>query len=537
MSKKVSRRDFARTSVAAGAAAVALPGALLGKTPTDPSSAALLKGAAAAQRRRLVMPPDASYGGYTADGREILLQDTLTPAGQTAPSYPAGWQEGTTIPGEYYVDPRHYEYDEQFIADNFWLLTDHASRIPNAGDYFVFEFGRGDSVIILRNRAGEVKAYHNVCRHRGSRVCMHGSAFDNVRPSEAREDGKPIDPRLSVTQLGGSGNTPVFRCVYHSWTYDLDGKLVSYPPGMPAGFNPEEHGLHPVNLRTVGGFIYINLGRQEPPDFDAFTTNMRYVCDQFQTLDLKVIARKSHPTKANWKLVVENFRECYHCQPAHTRSFYAVHTLFGANLSSEERARIEQEVATHGHPGPGQGGPPPAQSGTQEELDALLRSGGAGSMGGAYGGHLQLGFVTGSMDGKLVAPRLPARQGQPWSHRRVSANSGFSTGFMAAYEDHVAIARFTPRDVNLTDAEIFYLVAPDAREEDVDIDRMIEVWDLTYREDRWIVENNHNGIRSRGYNYYGGQPYAAREGSPAGFVKWYMAEVARAPLGTQTDAL
>ena len=299
MSNKVSRRDFARKSVAAGAAAVALPGALLGKTAaTDPTSAAR-KGAAVARRRRLTMPPEVTYGGYAPDGREVLLADTLTPAGQTAPSYPAGWQEGTTIPAKYYIDPRHYEYDEQFIAENFWQLADHASRIPNAGDYFVFEFGRGDSIIILRNQAGEVKAYHNVCRHRGSRVCMHGSAYDNVRPSEAREDGKPVDPRMSVMQSGGNGNTPVFRCVYHAWTYDLDGKLVSYPAGMPAGFDAAEHGLHPVNVRMVGGFIYVNLGRQEPPDFDAFTTNMRFVCDQFQTQDLKVIARKSHPTKAN----------------------------------------------------------------------------------------------------------------------------------------------------------------------------------------------------------------------------------------------
>ncbi len=131
-------------------------------------------------------------------------------------------------------------------------------------------------------------------------------------------------------------------------------------------------------------------------------------------------------------------------------------------------------MATHGHPGQQQG-PPPAQLGAQQDYAPLLTSGGAGRMGGSYGGHLQLGFVTGNMDGRLVAPRLPTRQGKPWFHRRVSANSGFSTAFMAAYEDHVAIARFTPRGVDRTDAEIFYLVAPDAREEDVDIDRMIEV--------------------------------------------------------------
>ncbi len=110
-----------------------------------------------------------------------------------------------TIPGEYYVDERHYDDDERYIAENMWLLADHASRIQTPGDYFVFEYGRGESVIILRDPAGEVKGYQNVYRHRGSRLCRHD------------EGPLPADARLSVRQLRSSGNTPVFRCPYHAW--------------------------------------------------------------------------------------------------------------------------------------------------------------------------------------------------------------------------------------------------------------------------------------------------------------------------------
>ena len=252
MSKKLSRRDFARKSVAAGAAAVALPSAMMGTaTPAraaidNTGSAAKGAAAAVARRQRVPMPPELAYGGISSTGRDMML-DT---AEQTA-TYPGGWREGTTIPAEYYRDEKHYLNDERFIAEHFWLMADHESRIPKPGDYFVFEYGRGSSVIILRDKAGAVKAYHNVCRHRGSRLCQHG--FDGVRPTEALPNGKPAAAYLSVVQLGPSGNTPVFRCPYHAWTYDLDGRLISFPTGMPSSFDAADNGLHPAHLRTVEG--------------------------------------------------------------------------------------------------------------------------------------------------------------------------------------------------------------------------------------------------------------------------------------------
>src|SRR6266540_1467486 len=329
MSKKVSRRDFARASMAAGAAAAAMPGVLLGKETAAPPNITSAKaaGAAVAKRRKISMPPEVGYGGANAwgDGRDLLLSHTLTPAGQAQPSYPGGWREGTTIPTEYYIDEKQYVHDEQFLADHFWFMVDHHSRIPKPGDYFIAEYGRGDSVIVLRNKAGEVKAYHNMCRHRGSRLCQH----EDVHPSEARADGKPVDPILSVVQLGPSGNSPVFRCPYHAWTYDLEGKLISFPTGMPANFDPSQHGLHPCPVNVVNGFIWLSFARNEPPEFEPWVNTWRATAEKYQMQDLKIATRVKAPTKANWKLVIENFRECYHCYPSHTKSYSVVHQIYG----------------------------------------------------------------------------------------------------------------------------------------------------------------------------------------------------------------
>ena len=218
MSRKLSRRDFARTSVAAGAAAVTLPGTLFGKAaapqgaaaPTATSAAA---GKQAAIARRLITPPAQGfgYGGGDIAGRGVSepLQDAAG-APQAAPvTYPGGWREGHTIPAEYYIDEKHYLADERFIGNHLWLMVDHESRIPNAGDYFVFEYGRGESVIVLRDRAGAVTAY-TTCAGIADRACagtmktrprkIPGSRSSSWRPvATHRSSGAPITPGATTS--------------------------------------------------------------------------------------------------------------------------------------------------------------------------------------------------------------------------------------------------------------------------------------------------------------------------------------------------
>jgi phenylpropionate dioxygenase-like ring-hydroxylating dioxygenase large terminal subunit len=173
---------------------------------------------------------------------------------------------------------------------------------------------------------------------------MHGTEFDNVRPTEARPDARTPDARFSVVQLASTGNTPVFRCPYHAWTNDLNGKLISVPHGMRGGFKSADARAAPMS-RADGRRIHLGELRA------ARAARLRRVREQLED-GLRGIRhraaegrrRKQYPTKANWKLALENFRECYHCQHAHTRSFTATHALFLPTTTPDRRTRSEQEL-------------------------------------------------------------------------------------------------------------------------------------------------------------------------------------------------
>jgi phenylpropionate dioxygenase-like ring-hydroxylating dioxygenase large terminal subunit len=526
MSKTLSRREFARTSAAVGAAAVALPKALFGETAavaapppvtSEPATTAAVKGAEVARRRLVSLPPQGfAYGGDPASSvaefrDSIVFANSSSMAVQAVPR-DGSWGEGLTIPSEYYVDQKHFATDERFLAENLWFMVDHENRIPKPGDYFVFEYGSGDSVIILRDKAGAVAAFHNVCRHRGSRLCRHD------------DDPAPNDVRLSVKQLGSNGNTPVFRCPYHAWTYDLSGSLIAAPNGMPADFKMAENGLRPCHVKTSEGFIFVNLSHGAAPDFDAVVKSFAAVAKEYGTADLKIVARVSAPTKANWKLVLENFQECYHCGPAH-RALVTAHPFWDGLMAQGQRTRLAKELERFA--------PPPTAP-----VEGVQGSGQAAGMaqtapGVAYGGNvLGAGMVSGTLDGKPAATLLPTRK--EWTHRSRLVSTSWSTGYLQCYDDHVAAVRFTPRGVNLTDAELFWLVRADAKPKDYSVEKLKGLWEVTYLEDRWITENNHKGIES---GHYSSGRYAAVETGPSRFVTWYMTEVVPAAAkAKRTDA-
>jgi len=346
-----------------------------------------------------------------------------------------------------------------------------------------------------------VKAYYNVCRHRGSRLCRHA------------DEPPPNDARLSVKQLSSNGNTPIFRCPYHAWTYDIDGRLIA-AYGMPSDFQFSENGLLPCHVKTAEGFIFLNFSRdKQPPDFESDVSGLRSIGQLYGTAGLKIGARIFYPTKANWKLALENFLECYHCGPAH-RSLVTTHD-WDYSISADQKARraqdIDKWVPPEVRPGRAQGGM------GQTDATSLVNQ-----------GWLMPGFVTGSLDGKPVAPLLP--NFKEYTHGFREAVTSWSTGYWAAYDDHVAVARFTPRGVASTDVEIMWLVNPTAVEgKDYTVERLTALWDVTMREDKWIVENNHQGITC-GNGYRSGR-YATHEvgrWTPGDFIKWYMTECVRA---------
>ena len=444
---KLSRREFAKTSVVAGAVAVTAPNILRADAQSDDAA-----------------PPAAKPSG----GNVVTSED---------------WREGLTIPAEYYLDMEHYKEDERYIADNFWLMADNVKRIPEPGDFFVFKFGLRQSVVIVRGEDQEIRAFHNVCRHRGSRLCMHD------------EDPRPRDDEsLSVKQLGESGKTQSFRCPYHAWLYDLDGSLID-AQNMHDDFDMVNSGLVPCHMRVEEGHIFLNFSQAaEPPPFERLTKGGDYFefAEKYGIADLKIAARQSYPIQGNWKLALENFLECYHCGASH-KTLVKTHD-FDYTLTPSQKKRRQSRISVW-----------------------LGREMAEGS------GKLNPGFESGSLDGKKLAPLLPKLK--EWAHITDRVDTYWSTGYWRSYDDYVAVARFTPRGPESTDAEIVWLVHPDAVEgKDYDPDDLMALWDITIREDAWLVENNHVGVESGGYR---AGHYAPAEGWPKDFIAWYMNEVVK----------
>tara|TARA_Y100000590_G_C15153127_1_gene800726 strand:+ start:54 stop:596 length:543 start_codon:yes stop_codon:yes gene_type:complete len=149
---------------------------------------------------------------------------------------------------------------------------------------------------------------------------------------------------------------------------------------------------------------------------------------------------------------------------------------------------------------------------------------GMGYGGDTHNGELNPGFVTGSVDGKPVAPLLPGIT--DWSHHTDWASTHHSAGYWQCYDDHIVLIRFTPRGPGFTDGEISWLVHADAEEgKDYEVERLMALFDITILEDTWVIENNHAGVKSSGYR---SGRFSMHEGPPSNFIAWYMKEVIKA---------
>jgi len=202
----------------------------------------------------------------------------------------------STLPGKYYYDPAIYEQEQEKIFSRMWVCVGRAETIPpRPGAYQVVTVGR-ESVIIVRNRNGVLQAFLNVCRHRGARLCSEATG-----------------------QLKGS-----IQCRYHAWTYGLDGRLIGAPNIMSdEQFDRTVFGLLPVALNIWEGFIWLNLSDNPPP---AASQLNPMIIQRFGSYDrfsrwgvgeLKIGRSITYEIQANWKLLLENFMECYHCGPMH----------------------------------------------------------------------------------------------------------------------------------------------------------------------------------------------------------------------------
>jgi phenylpropionate dioxygenase-like ring-hydroxylating dioxygenase large terminal subunit len=194
-----------------------------------------------------------------------------------------------TIPFDWYSDPSVLRLEQERIFRRSWQYAGHTGQLVETGSFFTCDLG-GVPVVLVRDEAGEVRGFHNVCRHRGSLVCE------------------------------GEGKRASLQCPYHAWTYGLDGALRSAPRSdREPGFDKDALGLLPVAVETWGPFVFANPAADAPPLADALGELPRLVDESGVDLaSLRHLKRASGPEyAANWKVCSENFLECYHCQIAH----------------------------------------------------------------------------------------------------------------------------------------------------------------------------------------------------------------------------
>jgi Rieske 2Fe-2S family protein len=206
------------------------------------------------------------------------------------------------------VSEEAFRFDTQVMLKSVWLYACTVAHVKNPGDYFVFEVAH-NSIIIIRGRDNEVRAFWNSCRHRGARIC---------------EEQRGRAPRLT--------------CPYHQWTYGLDGALLA-ARSMAEDFDKKQNGLMPVALENVGGLIFICMD-DNPPPIDRVKAD---IVDQIAVYDLercKVAVQDNYIEDANWKLVMENNRECYHCDAGHPELISVLGTYgFGKGLPEDAYAK------------------------------------------------------------------------------------------------------------------------------------------------------------------------------------------------------
>jgi glycine betaine catabolism A len=201
-------------------------------------------------------------------------------------------------PASWYLRPEAFARERERVLYRQWFCAGRADQVQRPGSLVVVDVA-GESVLLVRTRAGELRAHYNVCRHRGSQVVPAPPARPGAAPATARKVGS-------------------LRCPYHSWTYRLDGELLRAPWTEDVdGFDPAAFGLHSVGVATWGGFVFLHL---TPAEAVPLADQLGPVPERLRRYPLAALSvgrRLAYRVAANWKLVAENYNECYHCAGVH----------------------------------------------------------------------------------------------------------------------------------------------------------------------------------------------------------------------------
>jgi Rieske 2Fe-2S family protein len=380
------------------------------------------------------------------------------------------------LPRSFYKDPAIFALDLRHFVMGHWHCVGHISMIPKAHDFFTVEVG-GESIIIVRGEDNEIRALLNVCRHRGSRVC---------------------------TEQHGNAKGGVFVCPYHAWTYGCAGDLQRARL-TPDDFDKSAYGLKTMPVRVSAGVIFITWAAN-PLGFKHVEDSFGRSARLYGWETAKVAARKMYQIAANWKLVTENYQECYHCGPAHQE--YARRHIFArpqAQRVAPDLAMIQRD----------------AELGIDlVDLDHYWHRNEAGQESAdSFRSALVEGYQSGSRDGKGVAPLMGAFKGKDYDGGYSFTDVGPTSNFIS-YPDYGLIYRTIPQTVDTTGFELIWLVDGDAQEgKDYEVENLIWMWDYTSLEDKKIVEYNQAGVNSA---FFEPGPYTPMEQDGARYLDWYI---------------
>ena len=377
------------------------------------------------------------------------MHTKATPAfRKTAETFAAG---AKTLPQEYFVSSEVFVEEQRKIFSKQWMLVGHQSQIAKPGDYLVQELA-GESLVIVRDQRSTIRGFYNVCRHRGTRLkedtCGHASAI---------------------------------QCPYHAWTYGLDGRLIGAPhmDEVP-GFDKADYSLHAVNLALWEGFIFVNLGNSK--DASTERGGYRSLEEWFAPLNgkfshwnmsiLRSAKRIDYDVRANWKLMFENYSECYHCPGVHPQL---------QKVSPYDSA--ENDLAE----------------------------------GPFLGGFMKINKGAGlTMSGKACA--LPVGKVEDLQH--VFYYSIFPNMLLSLHPEYVMVHQLWPQSPERTLIVCDWFFHPDAFDRaDFNPNDAIEFWDMTNKQDWHVCELSQQGIASRAYEP---GPYSSRESIPAAWDREYL---------------
>jgi Rieske 2Fe-2S family protein len=343
-----------------------------------------------------------------------------------------------TLPTRWYrsEDAFHIEKERIFFRD--WMCVGRVEDVLDPGAYRVVDV-LGESILIVRNREGTLRGFYNVCRHRGARLCR--SAADEVSFSPAPSG-----------VMGGRG----IVCPYHNWTYDLDGRLVAAP--HVRGLTPSDKpalSLHPVGIDSWGGFVFVNLTPAAAPtlieQLGATVARTR----NYPLADLRIGRTIEYRVAANWKVICENYNECYHCGPVHPELCAVV---------------------------------PSFREGGGAGLDWMR---GIPHRPGAYT------FTASGTTSRRPFPGLSADE-----QERHKGELSYPNLFISLACDHVAAFVLKPRSPEHTDITCHFLFEPhEIARPQFDPSDTVDFWDLVNRQDWSICESVQQGMSARVHRF------------------------------------